>query len=580
MDEREDTFFDEQEEALEKKNTLPEDVINRLLESGIPLSRFGVNFSEDQRNKQYLASVHALEKNLNKKCANIGAYETEFTLPPVPSFFRQLEAPSFIFDNQEQLAFYQREDWSTKDKVPYERFGNFIDASLMLRNKTVDYAENPHTWWRYVKNLGELDEEQLAWYLYWRDALFAGTPVQVEPTCLSLFIKELINYSFDGDASITITILFYLYEIYAPDYLDGVSLKQLIGDMLYEAGDATLANELSPPWNYDTPKLYQKFQEGIPLEKISITIWHRYNKNRKTPFFKQHKTRIYKLYKEAVKLINQYYVATYDKPFYEDYFIMSSWKEQQALFRGWRLERRHVETREVEHEYVKPTKEVSEQVTYLFRVIENMVRMEQGARQLPMTSSPFPEGVIEELPEVLRIAEAEQKERKKRKRGQKKVVEEPIEPRKPLVFDQSKIAYLQEEQRRLIDEVSLREAADLVEETFEEEVQLQVTDHVEPESISQPFFTESTPTDAASFFTQQGGAEEELEELVTLLSQEECTFIQAVFANASLGRTANITAEALNEKAMDTIGDVLLEKVENTWKVIDEYHLIQELIKE
>ena len=84
-------------------------------------------------------------------------------------------------------------------------------------------------------------------------------------------------------------------------------LKQWIADMLYELGEQALAEEWSGERGY-SPLYNQLKEKADQLSKISITSWKPYVRNyRETVFYKEHKNKVFKIFKESIPLLQRIY---------------------------------------------------------------------------------------------------------------------------------------------------------------------------------------------------------------------------------------------------------------------------------
>lgn len=214
----------------------------------------------------------------------------------------------------------------------YSSFGakEFIKDSLKYKNISGTYCE-PVELTSYYTTFSDLNNEQKAWYFYWRTNALNLSFLDVDLSYIYLFTYELINYSFNENAAFNVSMLIQLYEAYKERYRVD-RLKEVIFDMLLELNQT----DLTKNWTNKryAPTLYSILKEEKELSTISMTVWKTYLKYyRETKFFKSNRSQIYKTFKTCTFLLNDFYEKEALK-IIDVYFEEKTESRQAYLFSG------------------------------------------------------------------------------------------------------------------------------------------------------------------------------------------------------------------------------------------------------
>ncbi len=92
----------------------------------------------------------------------------------------------------------------------YEAF--LRDALRLFAVRGVECRRKP--FFSYVPQYSQMDVEQLNWYLWWRESMRAGAPIDTDFSYIQLYICELINLSRRTDAAVTREQLLLVWRHY------------------------------------------------------------------------------------------------------------------------------------------------------------------------------------------------------------------------------------------------------------------------------------------------------------------------------------------------------------------------------
>src|SRR5690606_6446500 len=154
-----------------------------------------------------------------------------------------------------------------------------------------------------------------------------------------------------------------------------------IDDMLYELGEVELAEEWDEYKQENVPTLYNILKEETDrLEKISISVWKPYIRNySETVFFQKHKNKIYKRFKQSIPLIQEAYQKE-GTNLLDEWFEIRDSRKVRSLFRNAVVERLDMQIH-VRYKVCRPTQKLYDVVSNLFRLAENVVRIEEGEKR-------------------------------------------------------------------------------------------------------------------------------------------------------------------------------------------------------
>ncbi|MFM2566407.1 TerB N-terminal domain-containing protein [Bacillus sp. GX] len=462
----------------------------------------------------------------------------------------------------------------------------------------------------YWTTFDMLNSKQRDWYFYWRDQVLKGNYIEVDLSYVFLFTYELLNYSFNPNASFNVSMLVRLYENYV-ERLPKLEryLKQWIADMLYELGEQALAEEWSVERG-DIPPLYNQLKEKADqLSKISITSWKPYVRNyRETAFYKEHKNKVFKIFKESIPLLQRIYKE-------ERNDLISRWfqtkkeREIRRLFSSAVVGRGYNEIH-IGVERIRPTEELYNEITALFRLSENVARILNGEkREIKVEERFLPEGFKNMMMEHFSRAAKETNKRFKvvqnaehqEKDGEiplppQETVEKQVESTKPTIeFNVEKIIQLQNETDELINTIDSRNETEdepikgVMESEMKEAVRLD-TEYDLDVQVTAEKDESSLETNLLSALGGNSDVEGE-DEFIESLTDIEIEFLsrfengqyrheEAIQFLKQRGIMIGMFLNELNEKANEYLGDNFLENQGDEIVVYEEYEHIMEKVKE
>lgn len=494
-------------------------------------------------------------------------------------------------------------------EISYSSFDtNFVKDSIKYAQKRgVKCPEIPLQ--AYWTTFDKLNPKQLKWYFYWREQALRGNYLNVDLSYIFLFVYELLNYSFNSKAAFNVSMLVRLYENYLERHpkLEHY-LPQWIADMLYEIGEIELAKK----WDQDnvyTPKLYTLLQEKEDeLQKISITTWKPYIRNyRETAFFKKHKNKVYKIFKESVPLLKEFHAAKGEK-------LVDVWFE----IRNERIVRQLYRSAVVGREYdpihlhvvrYYPTDIFYNEINTLFRLAENVARALNGEkREIKVEDGILPDDFKDKMLE--RFSNAARKTYERFKVVQKREGTEegsaiplPSEKKEKIAskviieFDDEKIKILNQQSIELQEEFDKRSSEFEVQNEelpVSKESPLSLDDDRDEKENSTFENTESTSENLSqlgNIFGALVAGDEELDEFIEALSDVELEFLSQ-FENGKFsvdeakhfvkqkGLMLGMFLSDLNEKSNEYLGDNVVEEQDEVIAIYEEYEQVISLAKE
>lgn len=443
----------------------------------------------------------------------------------------------------------------------------------------------------YWTTFDHLNKKQKEWYFYWRNQVLQGNYLDTDLSYLILFTYELINYSFNQSAAFNISMMVKLLEAYkernpkVEHYL-----KSWTHDFLIELDEKSLAKE----WNSTTVKtnsLYDRLLEkSDSLETVSITLWKQYiNGYRETEFFRGNKSKVYKIFKASIPLLREAFEEQ-GIVFLERWFQEIKGKQINYLY-GSAVIGRNISQREyfTETIEIRPTQELYDDITTLFRLAENVTRIVTGEkRQLKVNEEKLPEGLKERMVDMFSKTTASKtrfkKVQDKNSQTEGSKIPQPeteIVPQKVFVLDFERVQQLQKASK----EVQL-----LFEETSVGHSEIASGEQIENENTTIPIPTADNVTnpDISPIFDKQ--AEENDMGLVEALTPEELGFLTGfedckrnlIEANQWLkckGIMPGMFISSLNEKAHEFLGDNLVETSSQDYELYEEFEYIVERLK-
>lgn len=465
----------------------------------------------------------------------------------------------------------------------YSSFGakEFIKDSFKYKNISGSYCE-PVELTSYYTTFSDLNNEQKAWYFYWRKNALNLSFLDVDLSYIYLFTYELINYTFNQNAAFNVSMLVQLYEAYREKYRVD-RLKEVIFDMLLELNQT----DLTKKWINEryTPTLYSNLKEEKELSTISMTVWKTYLKYyRETKFFKSNRSQIYKTFKTCTFLLNDFYEKEALK-IIDVYFEEKTESRQAYLFSGMVILRK-TPVKTYSDQQINATNRAYEDISAFFKLAENVTRILQGEkRQLEIKNSPFHATLHDEMLEYMNTLKNKKRFKQVREpeaSASGSLIPQPLQIEKKqrveIVFDDEKIKQLQKETDALVTEVNQR-----IDEYSTQEDDL--------ESISD-IRVETTSINSNAFFAQSVEIDEEIiEEFIETLNPIECSFI-SLFKNLTIeirdaeyfakkhGQMLSILITDINEKSLDSLDDNLIEEKESVIELYEEFKSIIAKMKE
>ncbi|MED2037497.1 TerB N-terminal domain-containing protein [Bacillus wiedmannii] len=462
----------------------------------------------------------------------------------------------------------------------------------------------------YWTTFDMLNSKQKDWYFYWRGQVVKENYIEVDLSYVFLFTYELLNYSFNQNASFNVSMLVRLYENYV-ERLPKLEhyLKPWIADMLYELGEWSLAKE----WFVDrdeTPTLYNQLKEKEEqLSKISITVWKPYIRNyRETVFYKEHKNKVFKVFKESVSLLQQIY-GEEKSNLADRWFQTNKEREIRRLFSAAVIGRSHNDIH-ITVERIRPNEDLYNEVTALFRLSENVARILNGEkREIKVEEEFLPEGFKNIMMEHFSKAAKEVNKRFKvvqDSEPQEKGGKIPLPPQgmdekqgeatKPTIdFNLENIMQLQIENEELINTIDSGTETDevLTNMDIEYETKKEVLLDTEYDLAVQPTTNKEESNLEVDILSALGGYNdiEGEEGFIESLTDIEIEFLNhfehgqyqyedAIQFLKKKSIMIGMFLSELNEKANDHFGDNFLENQDGLIVVYEEYEEIMEKIKE
>nr|WP_231956266.1 TerB N-terminal domain-containing protein [Aneurinibacillus soli] len=441
----------------------------------------------------------------------------------------------------------------------------------------------------YYTTFDHLDDQQKAWYFYWRSQVLQGNYLDTDMSYIFLFVYELINYSFNQNAAFNISMIVRLYESYKERHPKlEYYLLQWKEDFLHEIALAEnkAVNRIEESSRFS---IYEKVKEKEEqLHKVSFTLWKPYIADyRETQFFQQNKNKIYKVFKESLPLLQSSY-ASDQKKILEEWMPIKMKEETRYLFGGAVMGRKAREYK-VQVAERMPTEKMYKQITALFRMSENVARTLAGEkRKIKVLVENLPEDMEEKMIEKFsqqNTTGSKQKSRFVKVQEKSEVAEGGIIPRRSEEEALPKLAIeFNIERIQQLDKES-QELQQIFEERFtdHEEEEMVVASVKEKEAKEENSFI----LPLSVFDTDEEDGEGFLEEL----SEIEIEFLQGfkhLRRNAQeatrflkgKGIMLGMFLDALNEKADEYLGDNLIEQDGDELEITEEYTYILAKLQE
>jgi len=489
--------------------------------------------------------------------------------------YRHLKTPEAVKDSLEVIKadrFTKSDLWFKEEAV---RFAKDSYAYAHRAGKPGEKVFPDGTRLKGYPNFEALSEEMKNSYFNWRKQFLQGNMGDMRAYYLYLFVGELLNYTFNSSAAFNISMLAQLRRMFSAEHDFNELLDSARHDMLIEVGAKGEASEKEKPVYLrmrGETELYhalERYHSGMDpqknaLAKISINTWKSYfEKPRKNQFFKVHRPKIYKTYKECLTVLDEAY-RQQGSSLFEALFARSPETREISLYSTLPVYRKNSPRYEVEVDTVFFSPEMAAILRNYYRLAENVTRTMLGEkRQLKLDAGVLPEGLFEKM-----LAHMAPKPKAKKAPEPIEIV--PVE----VTFDEEKISRLQEETEALV---------------------LQVEERAEVEELPEPIQTLKVPiketAGALNDFFAKGGSDADYEDFLDELSELEIQWLKRFKNRAILkkeaaaflkskGKMMGSALTQLNEKAQEHLEDNLIEEDGDFLVVLEEFEDLLSCLKE
>lgn len=532
-------------------------------------------------------------KIIKEKLNKLGLFYNEDEV--ILDKYAHLKTPQHILDQIRSVQHSKKKKLDTGYGITFEF--SYSSSSTDFLKDSIKYANEKgkpavhQPLMAYWTTFDQLDKKQKEWYFYWRNQVLHGNYLNTDLSYLILFTYELINYSFNQNAAFNVSMMIRLLEAYR-ERTPKVEryLKSWIHDFLIELHEKELAKE----WDstaVSTSSLYDRLLEkSESLGTISITLWKKYiNGYRETEFFRGNKNKIYKVFKESIPLLREEFeeqgISYMDRWFQEVKVTQSNYLFGSAVI-GRNISQREyfIETAEI-----RPTQELYEDVTTLFRLAENVTRIVTGEkRQLKVNEEKLPEGLKERMVDMFSKTSASKtrfkKVQDKSSQSEGSKIPQPEtekSPQKVFVLDYERVQQLQQESKEL---------QELFEEIEVGPFEIASGEHEKNGNTSSDILTNENSTNPDVFSILNTQVEENDMGLVEALTAEEIEFLTGfedgkrnfIEANQWLknkGIMSGMFITSLNEKSHEFLGDNLVETSSEDYELYEEFEYILAKLK-
>lgn len=458
----------------------------------------------------------------------------------------------------------------------------------------------------YWTKFEDLDENQLAWYLCWRNCILRNQYPDTDLSYIILFAYELLNYSFNRNAAFNASMLYRLIEGYKErEYRVERYITSWLNDFLFECNRPDLVTESNMDYHY-IPPLYEKIHSNQIWSSISFTAWKPYiiRYDNETEFFLKNRNKIYNIFKSSIHLLRNEYELQH-RHIIDEWFEIKHESSEQNLFSSAVIER-PVSKRICSTIQYIATDQLHNDVTQFLKLSEKIAQFLYDSsfddRMVPKEIDNFlPEGLEEKIIHFL-VSQKQGKREKERF----KIVQESISQKgslippqnisdneelkqssKELQFDFQRIKSLQQESDQMLH--VFENYYEAIEEAIEENINTdiqpnnenEVNDNLETRIVKplddSPLTTISDYTENELFLNSLNIIEK------NFLQQFKSDQIKIYEANLYLkekGHMLTTIVDSLNQKALDHLEDIFLEEENEYYKVCEEHIKIFNQIKE
>lgn len=500
-------------------------------------------------------------------------YDVETTILPD---YRHVKTPLQVEEFLRQLKMMPLQPVDLQKGNPH-----FCLVSLAYSRRQEKQA-NSIPFKTYWPSFNSLDEAQKKWYFYWRKEVLNCNYIDTEVNYIVVFVYELLNYTFNDNAAFNLSMLDRLYMNYHDKHSAIAHLMpQWIGDFCYELGDYDLEKKwVDKVQNFENADYeYLKRLEN-KLEAVSITFWKRFISYNKTKFFGTKRNLIYKVFKASVSMLKTNYQA-------QGKNLIDEWMPKnekvgikRQLFLNALIGRKTLSKLEASR---RPTLKMREDLTALFRIAENVARINVGEkRQLSVDEARFPEGFKDKLVELFPNQSEPSllskgrfvKTRDQGVLGLGSSIPNPPETPEPDVatiliieFDLDRIDTLDKESKELLEIFALR---------YDEEEESEQQDKPDPSETVNSLETlklsdQDQDKEQSRNLSEQLSLDEEVESFIAKLSELEYGFLRGfkdltratqewMQTLKAHGIMMGVFVSKLNEKSLEYLGDNLIEQ--------------------
>ncbi|KEQ22133.1 TerB N-terminal domain-containing protein [Paenibacillus tyrfis] len=467
-------------------------------------------------------------------------------------------------------------------EITYSRhFDRFYEESCKYRNHTVKSAtfEPFHTYWPTFESMTKY---QQLWYFYWREQVVNDNYPDTDLSYIFLLTYELMAYSFEPNPNRSVALLIRMYEAYRERYPKlNIYLPEWIGDLFYEGERKDLAEEwyarssIRSASHVGQYEAFDRFNSDEMFSKIPFRLWKKqFIYYRTNQFNEEHAKLLTRAYKKALEETNRYYLETSGGTLIDHWFPKQK-SESTHIFRSAVITSTRTST--VKQVIRRgPTPQAHHELSALIRFVENLVRANQGVkRKIKVDEKMIPEALQKRLEQRFSLVQ-------KSTTGTKSstIPPEPTLNRiESLELNTELIAQLKLDSEAIQSALQVEEMESLVQQ--EAAVSTEV---VEKEKPLQEVNNENPLASLGSGASQEvtlfaSHLTDHEREFLTMFTDEVEPIESCTAFAKQRGMMLNTLINAINEKAIEHLGDVLLEEDgENYIVVVDFIDIIDEVI--
>lgn len=442
-----------------------------------------------------------------------------------------------------------------------------------------------------------LSDAQKNWYFYWRGQAVDENFIDTDISYLWLFIFELMNYGFEPDPDSAVALLIRVYEGYRDKFPQlNRDLPGWIGDLFSEGGRDDLALE----WYARSGATFgeyanlDKYNSPEQFVRLGFAFWKKHMIAYPfDDFYLKHAKVFNRAFEQALEVANAFYSETEEETLLDRWFPKRLVEdEEKPRFAGAVISKeRAVGSRRVLMRSVAET--AYEELDALARYVENLVCAAKGwTERLAVEEEQLPEGLRSRLKEQP-FAAGKQKKKTATAKKTKKMPEEMSLPSAPpmptLELDSALIAELQQDSDVIRDLL-------LIEETPADTTQADVVvaeqnpQQMDLFEMEQPV-VQSFDFNPLSYSIGGNETSQSVEALIDELTDKEITFLQMVSrGGATLASCRDFAkkngfmlgsfVDGINEKAIEHLGDSLIEEVDDAYTIAEDFAAaVHEIIK-